>query len=639
MKNISLDIETYSSVDLSKGGVYKYAESEDFQILLFAYSIDYGEIKVIDLANGEEIPEDIKLSLKNPRVKKWAFNANFERVCLSKYLKEDLSPMGWRCSMVLSASLGLPLSLEAVGRVLNLPYQKLKEGKSLINFFCCPNKYNKRNLPTDDKLKWESFKEYNERDVLVEMEIQKRLKKYNLPDSEWENYYLDQLINDAGIMIDKDFVRAALICDEKYKRNVKEQLKNLTQIKNPNSIVEMKNYLEKQNLSLLSLDKKYIKEVFDLPNLNEEVREVLKLRQELCKSSVKKYVAMENVMGDDNRVRGLIQFYGTKTGRYAGRLIQVQNLPKNYLSDLSVARDLVKCGHGEDLYFLYDSVENVLSQLIRTAFIPKSGCEFIVADFSAIEARVLSWLAGEKWRMEVFERGGDIYCESASKMFKVKVEKNGENSHLREKGKIAELALGYGGSVGALKSMGALSIGLKEEELQSLVNAWRDANPHITYLWYEVDKIIKKVIYTKTPMKLYNLEFIYENNMLFIVLPSKRKLCYRNPKITINKFNKSTIVYEGVNSNKKWAEIESYGAKFVENIVQAIARDLLCEAIKNLHNKNFTIVLHVHDEVVIEVEKDKSSVEEICNLMTTSPPWAKNLALKAEGYKCKFYRK
>ena len=402
---------------------------------------------------------------------------------------------------------------------------------------------------------------------------------------------------------------------------------------------EMKKEQEKQEeASVKDIQKNTI--AYDgLPDLSEEVREVLKLRQELCKSSVKKYVAMENVMGNDNRVRGLIQFYGTKTGRYAGRLIQVQNLPKNYLSDLSVARDLVKCGHGEDLDFLYDSVEDVLSQLIRTAFVPKEGCEFIVADFSAIEARVLSWLAGEKWRMEVFEKGGDIYCESASKMFKVKVEKNGENSHLRDKGKIAELALGYGGSVGALKSMGALSIGLKEEELQSLVNAWRNANPHITYLWYEVDKIIKKVIYTKTPMKLYNLEFIYENNMLFIVLPSKRKLCYRNPKITINKFNKSTIVYEGVNSNKKWAEIESYGAKFVENIVQAIARDLLCEAIKNLHNKNFTIVLHVHDEVVIEVEKDKSSVEEICNLMTTSPPWAKDLALKAEGYKCEFYRK
>ena len=636
MESISLDIETYSSVDLSKSGVYKYAESKDFDIILFAYSVDYGEIKVIDLTKGEEIPQDIKLAFKDIHVKKWAFNANFERVCLSKYLREDLSPVGWRCSMVLSAYVGLPLSLEAVGSVLNLPYQKLKEGKSLIKYFCCPNKENKRNLPTDDKLKWEIFKEYNKRDVLVEMEIQKRLKKYNLPDSEWENYYLDQIINDRGIMIDKDFVREALICDEKYKKNVKSKLGNLTQIENPHSIVEMKNYLKKQNLSLLSLDKKYLREVF--PNLNEDVKEVLKLRQELCKSSVKKYVAMENVMGKDKRARGLIQFYGTKTGRYAGRLIQVQNLPKNYLSDLEVARDLVKCGHGENLDFLYDSVEDVLSQLIRTAFIPKEGCEFIVADFSAIEARVLSWLSKEKWRMEVFEKGGDIYCESASKMFKVKVEKNGENSHLRDKGKIAELALGYGGSVGALKAMGATSF-LKEEELQSLVNAWRNANPHITYLWYEVDKIIKKVIINKVPMKLYNLEFIYENNMLFILLPSKRKLCYRNPKIATNKFNKSSIVYEGVNSNKKWAQIESYGAKFVENIVQAIARDLLYEAIKNLHNKNFRVVLHVHDEVVVEVEKNKSSVEEICNLMTISPPWAKDLSLKAEGYKCEFYRK
>ena len=636
MESISLDIETYSSVDLSKSGVYKYAESKDFDIILFAYSVDYGEIKVIDLTKGEEIPQDIKLALKDIHVKKWAFNANFERVCLSKYLREDLSPVGWRCSMVLSAYVGLPLSLEAVGSVLNLPYQKLKEGKSLIKYFCCPNKENKRNLPTNDKLKWEIFKEYNKRDVLVEMEIQKRLKKYNLPDSEWENYYLDQIINDRGIMIDKDFVREALICDEKYKKNVKEKLKNLTQIENPHSIVEMKNYLKKQNLSLLSLDKKYLREV--LPNLNEDVKEVLKLRQELCKSSVKKYVAMENVMGKDKRARGLIQFYGTKTGRYAGRLIQVQNLPKNYLSDLEVARDLVKCGHGENLDFLYDSVEDVLSQLIRTAFIPKEGCEFIVADFSAIEARVLSWLSKEKWRMEVFEKGGDIYCESASKMFKVKVEKNGENSHLRDKGKIAELALGYGGSVGALKAMGATSF-LKEEELQSLVNAWRNANPHITYLWYEVDKIIKKVIINKVSMKLYNLQFIYENNMLFILLPSKRKLCYRNPKIATNKFNKSSIVYEGVNSNKKWAQIESYGAKFVENIVQAIARDLLCEAIKNLHNKNFRVVLHVHDEVVVEIKKNKSSVEEICNLMTISPSWAKDLSLKAEGYKCEFYRK
>ena len=636
MESISLDIETYSSVDLSKSGVYKYAESKDFDIILFAYSVDYGEIKVIDLTKGEEIPQDIKLALKDIHVKKWAFNANFERVCLSKYLREDLSPVGWRCSMVLSAYVGLPLSLEAVGSVLNLPYQKLKEGKSLIKYFCCPNKENKRNLPTDDKLKWEIFKEYNKRDVLVEMEIQKRLKKYNLPDSEWENYYLDQIINDRGIMIDKDFVREALICDEKYKKNVKEKLKNLTQIENPHSIVEMKNYLKKQNLSLLSLDKKYLREV--LPNLNKDVKEVLKLRQELCKSSVKKYVAMENVMGKDKRARCLIQFYGTKTGRYAGRLIQVQNLPKNYLSDLEVARDLVKCGHGENLDFLYDSVEDVLSQLIRTAFIPKEGCEFIVADFSAIEARVLSWLSKEKWRMEVFEKGGDIYCESASKMFKVKVEKNGKNSHLRDKGKIAELALGYGGSVGALKAMGATSF-LKEEELQSLVNAWRNANPHITYLWYEVDKIIKKVIINKVSMKLYNLQFIYENNMLFILLPSKRKLCYRNPKIATNKFNKSSIVYEGVNSNKKWAQIESYGAKFVENIVQAIARDLLCEAIKNLHNKNFRVVLHVHDEVVVEIEKNKSSVEEICNLMTISPSWAKDLSLKAEGYKCEFYRK
>ena len=636
MESISLDIETYSSVDLSKSGVYKYAESEDFDILLFAYCVDYGEIKIIDLTKGEEIPQDIKLALKDINVKKWAFNANFERVCLSKYLKEELSPVGLRCSMVLSAYVGLPLSLEAVGSVLNLPYQKLKEGKSLIKYFCCPNKENKRNLPTDDKLKWEIFKEYNKRDVLVEMEIQKRLKKYNLPDSEWENYYLDQIINDRGIMIDKDFVREALICDEKYKKNVKSKLRNLTQIENPHSIVEMKNYLKKQNLSLLSLDKKYLREV--LPNLNEDVKEVLKLRQELCKSSVKKYVAMENVMGKDKCARGLIQFYGTKTGRYAGRLIQVQNLPKNYLSDLEVARDLVKWGHGEDLDFLYDSVEDVLSQLIRTAFIPKEGCEFIVADFSAIEARVLSWLSKEKWRMEVFEKGGDIYCESASKMFKVKVEKNGENSHLRDKGKIAELALGYGGSVGALKAMGATSF-LREEELQSLVNAWRNANPHITYLWYEVDKIIKKVIINKVPMKLYNLQFIYENNMLFILLPSKRKLCYRNPKIATNKFNKSSIVYEGVNSNKKWGEIESYGAKFVENIVQAIARDLLCEAIKNLHNKNFRVILHVHDEVVVEIKKNKSSVEEICNLMTISPSWAKDLSLKAEGYKCEFYRK
>ncbi|WP_455537812.1 DNA polymerase [Terrisporobacter sp.] len=634
MKNISIDIETYSSINLGKSGVYKYAESDDFQILLLSYSIDYKEVHVVDLDSGEKIPKEVLNALENEEIKKWAFNANFERVCLSKYLKKYLNPKNWRCTMILGATLGLPMSLEHVGQILNLPQQKLKEGKSLIKYFSCPNKYNQRNLPTYNKSKWQNFKNYNKVDVVVEMDIQKVLSKYPLDESEWENYEIDQLINDKGIMIDKDFVKAAITCDEKYKKNIFKRVKNLTKIENPNSVYQMKNWLENQGVFLSSLNKDSLKEIPE--NTKDKVKEVLTLRQELSKSSVKKYQVMENVMGKDQRARGLIQFYGAnKTGRFAGRLIQVQNLPKNYLSDLPLARDLVKSGYGDSLKFLYDSVENVLSQLIRTAFVPREGCKFIVADFSAIEARVLSWLAGEKWRMEVFERGGDIYCESASKMFKVKVEKKGENSHLRQKGKIAELALGYGGSVGALKAMGATNMGISEEELKSLVSYWRNANPHITKLWYEVHRAIKTVIFNKTSLTLNNLRIFYENNMLFIVLPSKRKICYKNPQI----IDGNTIVYEGITASKKWGKIESYGAKFVENIVQGISRDLLCETMKNLTKANLPIVLHVHDEVVVEVEKDRTSLEEVCNLMSKVPPWAKNLVLNAEGYECEFYMK
>ncbi len=647
MKSINIDLETFSSNDLTKCGVYKYCEADDFEILLFGYSVDGGEVKVIDLASGEKIPTDIINALSDEAVIKHAFNAQFERTCLSKYLGIYLPPESWQCTMVWAATLGLPLSLEGVGAVLGLEKQKLKEGKDLIRYFCTPTK-NKdgsftRHYPTDALDKWERFKEYNIRDVETELEIQKKLSKFPVSESEWINYHLDQRINDRGILLDIPFVKQAMRCDKEFKQTHIDKAKDLTGLDNPNSPQQLKSWLSEQGVEADSLSKSAVLDL--LENADGEVELALSLRRELAKSSVKKYTAMENVVCKDSRARGLIQFYGAnRTGRYSGRLIQVQNLPQNHLPDLADARQLIYCGKFEMAELLYESVPTVLSELIRTAFIPKECCRFYVADFSAIEARVIAWLANEQWRMKIFADGGDIYCASASQMFHVLVEKNGVNGHLRQKGKIAELALGYGGSVGALKAMGALNMGVAEEELQPLVTAWRNSNPNIVKLWWDVDKAVKKAVKEKTTTETHGIHFSYKSGMLFITLPSGRNLVYIKPKIGENKFGGDCVTYEGVGTQKKWTRLESYGPKFVENIVQAIARDILAEAMIRLDNARFEIVMHCHDEVVIEAPTD-TSLEYICSIMGQTPEWAKdrspagNLLLRADGYVCDFYRK
>lgn len=642
MKKISLDIETFSSVDLSKAGVYKYADSEDFEILLFAYSIDDGDVKVVDLVNGEKIPNEIINGILDEKVSKWAFNANFERVCLSKYLGKNLSPNSWYCSMVWAAYLGLPLSLSMVGEVLGLEKRKLLEGKSLIRYFCMPstptktNGFRKRNYPQDDLYKWERFIEYNKRDVETEMLIQKKLSAFQVPDFEWDNYHLDQRINDRGILLDSEFVKAAIFIATKDKEEkIKESIK-ITGLENPNSPMQLKEWLLSQGVKTESLTKKDVDEL--IKTQEGVVLEVLKLRRELSKSSIKKYLSMDLVKGSDDRARGLIQFYGAnRTGRYSGRLIQVQNLPRNYLKDLKLARDIVKRRDIETLEMLFGSVSQTLSELIRTAFFPSRGKLFIVSDFAAIEARVLAWLAGEKWRIEAFKNGEDIYCASASKMFGVVVKKNGENGHLRQKGKISELALGYNGSVGALKAMGAIDMGIEEDELQGLVDSWRESNSEIVGLWWDVDRIVKDVIKAKTKIKYKNLVFSYEKGILFIKLPSGRRLSYIKPKIGINRFGGESITYEGLSSSKKWERIESYGGKFVENIVQAIARDILAEAMIRLDKEGFEIVMHVHDEVVIESEE--KYLEKVKAIMKQRPSWALDLILDCDAYVCEFYQK
>lgn len=639
-----MDIETYSSIDLSKSGVYRYSESEDFEILLFAYSIDGGEVSVVDLSRGEKIPSEILDALTDDSVEKWAFNANFERVCLSRFLGKRLKPDSWYCTMVWSAYLGLPLSLEKVGKVLGLEKQKLSEGKNLIRYFCMPCKPTKangkrrRNLPKHERLKWEEFKEYNKRDVETELAIHERLSHFPLPESEWKHYHLDQEINDRGIQIDSTLVNNAIRFDEQLKEENMTRATKLTGLENPNSPMQLKEWLNNQGLEIESLAKKEVEAA--LERATGDVKEALELRQELSKSSVKKYTSMENVKGLDNRVRGLFQFYGAnRTGRYSGRLIQVQNLRRNSLKDLNLARSLVRDGEFETIELLFDSPSDVLSQLIRTAFIPKEGRRFIVSDFSAIEARVLSWLAGERWRMDAFAEGEDIYCQSASQMFGVPVEKNGINGHLRGKGKIAELACGYGGSVGALKAMGALEMGIEEDELQAIVDSWREANPNIVQLWWDTDNVIKNVIKTRSRVKFKNLVFSYEKGILFIQLPSGRRLSYIKPQMGVNRFGGESITYEGTGLGNKWERIESYGAKFVENIVQAIARDILAGAMLNLSNQGYEIVMHIHDEVVLEVPKGTSSVEEVNEIMRVQPIWAKGLVLDADGFECEFYQK
>ena len=642
MKRLSIDLETYSSVDLGKSGVYKYAESEDFEILLFAYSIDDGEVKVVDLASGEIIPEEILAALSDESVEKWALNANFERVCLSRFLGKRLKPQGWYCTMIWSAYMGLPLSLEKVGEVLRLDKQKMNEGKALIRYFsipCKPTKTNgmrTRNLPHHDLEKWSTFKEYNQRDVETEMAIKKKLTALPMPYSEWENYWVDQNINDRGILIDEVLVDSAIKFDEILREENMDRAKELTGLENPNSPLQLKEWLNKKGLEIDSLAKKDVESA--LKNAEGDIKEVLELRQELSKSSVRKYDAMKNVKGKDNRARGLIQFYGAnRTGRYSGRLIQVQNLRRNNLKDLDLARSLVKNRDYETMEILYDSPADILSQLIRTAFVPKEGTRFIVSDFSAIEARVLAWLAGEQWVLDAFENGEDIYCRTASRMFGVPVEKHGVNGHLRQKGKIATLACGYQGALGALKAMGGIEMGLSEDELQSIVDSWREANPNIVSLWWDIDSVVKRVVKTRSKERYKNLVISYEKGILFIELPSKRRLAYPKAKIGMNRFGGESVVYEGIVVGNKWDKIESYGGKFVENIVQAIARDILAEAMMRLEKKGFNIVMHIHDEVVIE--SDSSSIEEINEIMSLVPSWALGLILDADGFESEFYKK
>ena len=641
MKCISIDIETYSDVDLSKCGVYKYSSSPNFEVLLFGYSADGGDVKVVDLCQREEIPADILAALSDESVTKWAFNAMFERVCLSNYLGEWLEPESWKCSMVWSATLGLPLSLENVGAVLGLEKQKLSEGKDLIRYFCVPCKPTKanggrtRNLPEHDREKWERFKAYNLRDVEAEMQIQQRLSKFPVPDFVWEEYWQDQEINDRGIGVDMEMVRNAIAMEGRSKSELSAAMQELTELENPNSVQQMKQWLSENGMETDSLDKKAVAGL--LQDAPEPLRTVLTLRQQLAKSSVKKYQAMENAVCADSRAHGMFQFYGAnRTGRFSGRIIQLQNLPQNHIPDLAQARELVKAGDFDALAMLYEDIPDTLSQLIRTAFVPQDGRKFIVADFSAIEARVIAWIAGERWRLRVFEGGGDIYCASASQMFHVPVEKHGVNGHLRQKGKIAELALGYGGSVGALKSMGALEMGLVEEELQPLVSAWRDSNPSITQLWWAVDRAVKECIKKRVQTETHGIRFSYESGMLFITLFSGRRLAYVKPRIGENQFGGESVTYMGVGGTKKWERLESYGPKFVENIVQAVSRDILCHAMRTL--KNCSIVAHVHDEIIIEADR-RMSLPAVCEQMGRTPPWAKGLLLRADGYECTFYQK
>lgn len=641
MKSISIDIETFSSVDLQKAGVYKYAESEDFDILLFGYSVDGGEVKVVDLAYGEKIPEKVISALTDDSVTKWAFNAQFERVCLSNYLGTWLEPESWHCTMVWSAVLGLPLSLEGVGAVLGLEKQKLTEGKSLIRYFCVPcaatktNGGRTRNLPMHDVDKWVKFKAYNLRDVETEMSIQEKLSRFPVPDFIWDEYHLSEEINDRGIGLDMTLVKEAIFIDTVSRNALTKQMQELTELDNPNSVAQMKGWLSDNGLEMDTLGKKAVAET--IKTAPEHLVEVLSLRQQLAKSSVKKYTAMQTAVCKDSRARGMFSFYGAnRTGRFAGRIIQLQNLPQNHIPDLETARSLVRTGNYDALEILYEDIPDTLSQLIRTAFVRQEGRKFIVADFSAIEARVLAWLAGEQWRIQVFADGKDIYCSSASQMFGVPLEKHGINGHLRQKGKIAELALGYGGSVGALKSMGALDMGFTEDELQPLVNAWRNANPKITALWWSIDRAVKTTVKERIPTEVGCLKFSYESGFLFMTLPSSRRLAYVKPRMGVNQFGTEAVTYEGVGSTKKWERIESYGPKFTENAVQAISRDILMYAMKTL--RCCSIVAHVHDELIIEADK-RMSLTAVCEQMGRTPPWTPGLLLRADGYECDFYKK
>ena len=654
---ITIDIETRSDKDISKCGVYAYTDTPYFDILLFAYSIDGQPVQVVDTANGEEIPENVLAALVDENVVKRAFNCNFERVCLSKYLRENypqyfqsysidedtvgdfLNPESWHCSMIHARTLGLPSSLAEVGKVLGIEQQKMTDGKALVKFFCVPydtiDGVPQFHSPTDYPDKWEIFKAYNKRDVEAELEIDRKLLRFPVPDFLWKEFYLDQEINDRGILVDMQLADKAISLDAEAKEELTVEMKRLTGVENPNSVYQLLDWLETQGYKSDSLGKTQVQEL--IKTAKEPVKSVLQMRLQLSKSSVKKYTAMKNTACSDNRARGMFSFYGaSRTGRWAGRNVQLQNLPQNHLPDLSEARELVKYGSFEDIQMLYDDVPDTLSQLIRTAFIPRQGMKFIVADFSAIEARVIAWLAGEEWRMKAFANGEDIYCASASKMFGVPVVKHGENGHLRQKGKISELACGFGGSVGAMKAMGADSLGLSDTELKQIVTDWREASPHITEFWWAVDRAVKKAVKEKTATKTHGLLFSYEAGFLFIRLPSGRRLAYAKPYIGKNKFGGESVTYMGINAQKKWDRLESYGPKFVENCVQGIARDLLMYSMQTL--SQYFIVGHIHDEMIIECPKD-TKLDEICQQMARTPDWAKGLLLRADGYECSFYKK
>lgn len=644
MSILAIDIETFSSVDLIRAGVYAYTSSPDFEILLFAYAYDDEEVQLVDLASGEKIPEQVMHDLEDVNIVKTAFNAQFERTCLSGHLSKALSSVSWQCTAVQSAMLGLPLSLEGVSQVLGLEQQKLKEGKELIRYFSMPCKEIKtnggrtRNLPKDSPEKWELFKTYCKRDVAVERAIRSKIKSYPISESEQELYILDQEINDRGVLVDMELVRKAIECDRLHKKDTFSKAQRLTGLENPNSVAQLKEWLLENGVEVDSLSKKA---VADLAKESDgEVEHLLNLRLQLAKTSIKKYEAIERALCPDGRVRGLLQFYGAnRTGRWAGRLVQVQNLPQNHLLDLTLARNLLKEACFEELELLFESVPNVLSELIRTAFIPPPGHRFIVADFSAIEARVIAWLAGEKWRLDVFATHGKIYEASASQMFKVPIEEITKGSPLRQKGKISELALGYGGSVGALTAMGALDMGVEEAELQPLVTAWRAANPSITRLWWDIDRAALKAVKEKTPQMVGRIKLECFSGILFITLPSGRRLSYIKPRIELNKFGREGITYEGIGESKRWTRIETYGPKLVENIVQATARDLLAEAMLSVNKAGYKIVMHVHDEAVIEAPIGTGSLEEVCSLMGIPPQWADGLPLHADGYECDYYRK
>ncbi len=645
MKTISIDLETFSSVNLSKAGVYRYAESTDFEILLFAYSVDGGEVKIVDLALGEIIPKEILEALTDPDIIKWAYNANFERVSLSRLIGlptgKYLNPSSWRCTMIWSAYLGLPLSLEGVGAILGLEKQKLKKGKDLIKYFCTPckptasNGNRIRNLPIHDLSKWSAFKKYNKRDVETEMAIQNKLSKFPVPKFVWDEYHLDQEINDLGIVLDLKLINNAIEIDDYSRSKLINEMRDLTNLENPNSVQQLKDWLADKGLETETLGKKVVSEL--IKTSSDDLSEVLTLRQQVAKSSIKKYQAMKNAVCSDSRARGMFQFYGAnRTGRFAGRILQPQNLPRNNMPDLSQARELVRTNNLEALEMLYDSVPEVLSELIRTSFIPKDGYKFIVADFSSIERVVLAWLAGERWVLDAYSRKKDLYIATASQMFNVPIENINKKDPLRQKGKVADLACGYGGSVGALIAMGALDMGLTEEELRPLVNAWRTANPNIVSFWWDVDRATIKAVRERTTTKTHGIVFSYQSGMLFIKLPSGRHLSYVKPRIEINQFGSDCITYEGINGAKKWDRIQSYGPKFVENIVQAISRDILCYAMENL--RHYRIVMHIHDEIIIEAKKNVS-VDGICEILGQNPPWAKGLKLRAEGFESYFYKK